>query len=191
MKRHVPPMRLAAMVLVVVGVSVQAASGAGPPFTDPVGDTSAADAEWVTVTDNAAGLFSFRVKFRNRLSLLPNDRIYLYLNTDRNRSTGRTSTGPSAKYGADYLVFLTGKDRSYGVYRVLQGGNDLKFMKTTTSSSRCCASGQWKFLINGREIGNPRAFDFYVYTSYIDPAKRRFDYAPTEGVYTYQLTGGK
>ena len=191
MKRYFKPMRLAAIVLLVVGVSVQVAAGAGPPFTDPVGDTSAADAEWVTVTDDAAGQLSFRVKFRNRLSLLPNDRIYLYLNTDRNRSTGRTSAGPSAKYGADYLVFLTGKNRSCGVYRVLQGGKDLKFMKTTTSSSRCCASGQWKLSVNRREIGNPRAFDFYVYTSHIDPAKRRFDYAPTEGVYTYQLTVGK
>jgi hypothetical protein len=180
-------LRLAVPALVVVGVLVEAAVGAGPPYNDPVGDTSAADVQWVTVTNSATGLLSFRIKLNNRGSVQPNDRMFLYLNTDRKSSTGDTYA-PRDKHGADYYVYLTGKTKKYIVARLT--GNKSTLLPRGTSKSDCCLSGQWTFSINAKEIGNPKAFDFYVHTKYQDPAKKRFDYAPTKGLYSYQLTGG-
>ncbi len=176
---------LAALALAVV---VQTAA-AGSLYTDAVGDTTAADVEQVIVTNDSAGQITFLVKFRNHPTALKNDRFLIYPNTDRKSTTGGTSGVSPAKDGADYIFFLTGGSHTISAYHLMRG-QPPKFFNAKTLKSTCCSSG-WLFSINRREIGNPKVFDFYVYTQYVDPSKKRFDYAPSRGVYKYTLTGLK
>jgi hypothetical protein len=199
-------LRMFAPVLLLVGVLVQTA-GAGSGYKDLAGDSAWADVVSVAVTDNAIGLITFKTKFSDgsKLSVGKDDGLYLFVNADRNRSTGRTvktaakygGDGGKEKYGADYVLVLRFTDTypahrsgatSYDVER-LSGSTSTSF-KTTAAKSRCCAQG-WEFSINKRELGSPKAFEFYVWSlSLADPNKPRWDYAPSKGVYTYKVTGG-
>jgi hypothetical protein len=194
MKLSPSRLRTIAVVLVLVGLVAQTA-GAASSFKDPAGDSAWADVVSVAVTDDASGLLTFRTSFSSgsKLSVGKDDGLYLFLNTDRNRSTGRTAKtgakyggdGGKEKYGADYVFFVRFK-----VHDVVRLSGTKSTSVKTTAKSRCCSQG-WEFSINKRDIGSPKAFEFHVYTlGLADPNKPRWDYAPNKGIYTYKLTGG-
>lgn len=91
----------AAIAVFAVCVSA-AAAGNSQTFLDSTGeDPSAPDITSVVVSNDDAGLITFKVNVSNRPALTSDMEFDLYVNTDAN-----TSTGDPQSYGADYLILL-------------------------------------------------------------------------------------
>lgn len=79
------------------------ASGAGEAstFTDPQGDAvaGAADITQVVVSNDLDGNITFAVSLADRTTLTPDDLLFIFLNTDKNTSTGVA--------GIDYAIVVT------------------------------------------------------------------------------------
>jgi hypothetical protein len=168
----------AAFVLVGLAVTVGVANAAGTAktYADPAGDSPfALDISRVTVADAKGGLITFTVRLRPA-ARRPGDQLFLYLDTDLNRSTGTS--------GLDYAVLFEGGPNTYTVAS-LAGANPVR-VSAKSARSRCCAAG-WVFSINRRELGNTKAFDFSVSTDFKVPGVRK-DRAPNTGLFRYRLS---
>ena len=91
-------------------------------YTDPAGDADeglAPDLTGITAFNSSAGALGFRIGYANRACGGPGDSLALFLDVDRNPSTG-SSTG-----GFEYALFLDGSTPGYW------------------DSARCRAGGAW------------------------------------------------
>src|SRR5688572_15484729 len=92
---------LAALAVLLCLIAAQAAAGATPTtrlspanhnprqFADAAGDSAGApDVTTTTVSNNSAGVITFRITLPNRTALNANDLVFVGLDTDRNQSTG-------------------------------------------------------------------------------------------------------
>jgi hypothetical protein len=71
-------------------------------FNDSVGEDSAApDITSVVVSNDDAGLITFKIAISNRPALTPDMTVLLFLDTDQ-----QTSTGDQTSFGADYVIEL-------------------------------------------------------------------------------------
>lgn len=177
--------RLIAAALVVASV-VAPVGGAGraansTTFIDPSGDNPggrAADITTVTITSDDAGTIRFRVLTPNRPTLQSDDALVIYLNTDRDKSTGQT--------GSEFRIYVFGGSRSIGLAH--WNGSAWDEGTPHASFSGSFASGLTA-AVNASELGGTMAFDFFVVTLFAgsDP-----DYAPSDatdgGRWTYSLT---
>jgi hypothetical protein len=121
-------------------------------YTDPSGDSAAGpDIVEVTLT-SVGGTLTVEIDIGNRAALLPGpgDEVALYLNTDRNLSTG-------SFFGVDYLIqaFSTGlrmqrwTGSSYAVY-------------APASFSGSFGNGVLRASVHLDEIGSPEVFDHFA-----------------------------
>ncbi len=169
-------MALAAMALIVTG-----SAGADQSYTDPQGDAGVGtDIVAVTVRNDAAGNLSFQVGSAS--PIVSNHAIAIFVNADRNKSTGASSTGD------DFVMF---GGPATGV--AFAAWNGSQFVATNPPSYHVGAatSNVTDFRISKADLGNTSGFDFAVISVSEDPPDPNlhfWDYAPNAGVYTYTLT---
>lgn len=90
-----------AMPTTALAKSAQA-QGNSQTFTDSTGeDPNAPDITTVVVSNDDAGLVTFKINIGNRPTLAADMVVFLYLDTDQKATTGDTSS-----FGADYLIAL-------------------------------------------------------------------------------------
>lgn len=171
-------------VAVAAAIFVAAAYAVDPPpkaFTDPAGDAgAAADIGEVDVGNTSAGQYTFRVGLNTAYAA--DGEFWLYLNTDRNESTG----DPDA-LGADYLLFEDETERTF--YFLSWNGSDWADATSTTASfvvstdaRRITAS------VNKSELGDTNGLDFFVVTSDPTGGDGHYDDAPSgSGTWSYDF----
>jgi hypothetical protein len=144
-------------------------------YTDPTGDSqSAPDVTTVTVSNDAAGNTTFRVTIANRPALAPDDAVLIWLDSDRNPSTG--------SYGTDYVVAIAAS----GSELLKWDGTDfVRYQHGPFSGS--FSAGVATFIVNRVDIGNPASFDFWAGGSNGTGATFVFDSAPDQGLWTYTI----
>jgi hypothetical protein len=165
-----------------VGLSV-AGSGSAAVLQDPAGDSGAApDVTSVTVTNDARGRITFRLALANRpggleASDAAHDLVYVFLNTDRNASTGDVD-------GDDYLLQLAGD--GFGVAR--WGGSGYTVL--AIPSARATRNGGTVALtIASEHLDGTRGFRLSVVSVRIaGAALQSGETAPDTGRWTYALT---
>jgi hypothetical protein len=98
-------MLLAALVVVVPTSAVArnaVADGNSQTYTDSTGeDPSAPDITSVVVSNDDAGMITFKINISNRPALTPDMLMLIYLDTDQKATTGDTGS-----LGAEYLIGL-------------------------------------------------------------------------------------
>jgi hypothetical protein len=161
----------AALALLAPG-SVPAAT----TFPDSSGEVPAGpDIAAVTVSNDAAGLLTIRVDVRNR-QLIGSSEVVVGLDTDANRSTGRTGQWGGIEYAIDLSSNLGG---------ALGRWNGSQWDWGTPQSTFGCsyAAGAATFRVNVRELGNTKRFNFYAAVEEGDLV----DVAPDNGMYFYAV----
>ena len=171
-------------VLIVVAAALSAslamltgAASAAQTYTDPSGDSgTAADITSVNVSNDAAGKITFVLSFANRTAPTPDDVFAIFLDTDKNASTGDTRFG-----GADYAIFVDNGDRTVDMLRWT--GTD--YGDTPDSTVR--TSDGRTIEVNRSELGNAAGFNFLVFA--INQAGDQIDLAPNAPPpFAYDLT---
>jgi hypothetical protein len=170
------------LIFVSLGVLILAFSGSAGGVTREFMDLypesccpNALDIEKVTVSD-PAGNFSIDVRTPNYMNLTPDDRLDVYLNTDRNWGTGW--------FGADYALIIQQAPSNCGVYgwagsnwSLVRGLGTCPFNRGTT------------FVFSRADVGNPPAFDFWVATYWpLPPNHTESDRAPNSGSWLFDYT---
>jgi hypothetical protein len=142
--------------------------------TDPAGDSGTApDITRVEVTADAARRFTFGVSLPNRASgLEANELLLVFLDTDRNSSTG--------DLGGDYRILLG------SVYN-LSRWTGSAWERLATPTSRARRSGDvYIFEFDAADFGSPTTFNFSADARRIvNDRIERSDRAPDRGDYTY------
>ena len=174
---------LLSILAVAVGISVghavaspTAAEEQG--YTDPNGDGGAGtDITNLTVRNDASsGVISIQVVSAS--AVVANHAIAIYIDSDRNQSTGRD--------GDEYWMFggpLVGT--------AFFAWNGSAWAETNPASFSAAQVGGNinEFRFNKADIGNVSGFNFVAVSISIDPPKINFwDAAPDRGYYSYDLT---
>jgi hypothetical protein len=167
---------------IVLGLSaIPSATGAGSTsFNDTIGDANgAADVKTVVVSNDDSGQVTIRVNV-DALPRPSDTRVFVFLDTDRNRATGDANAA-----GADYAFLDDSSDSSYSVGR----WNGSAWDDPPSSTARVFADGGGvTFSINKSDLGDTSAFDFWVRTRLGDPSGTAADSAPDGGdLWTYTL----
>ena len=140
---------LGAMVaLLLFGAS---GAGAASTFTDPQGDAvaGAADITQVVVSNDLDGNVTFAVTIADRTTFTPDDLLFIFLNTDKNTSTGVA--------GIDYAIVVT----SAGAALVRASGTTFAPAPQTTLT---LADNNKTIKINRSEVGDTTGFAGLVVT---------------------------
>ena len=146
-------------------------------FNDPAGDSgTAADVSGVSVANTNDGQYTFDVTL---LTDYPADgQFYLYLDTDKNPSTGDES-------GADYVVWDDFADHAADLYT--WNGSDWGDTPEDTFSFE--VGGDHRSLtasVNKSELGGSTAFSFFVVATNADETDGHYDDAPNgTGMWDY------
>jgi hypothetical protein len=131
--------------------TVQATSNS-KTFTDSTGeDPNAPDITTIGVSNDNAGLITFKVNISNRPTLTDDMVVLLFLDTDR-----KASTGDSQSQGADYVLQL---DPS-GVALFKWNGSDFKTAPSQSSVTFGYGSAGATIHASARDLGNTKAFNF-------------------------------
>jgi hypothetical protein len=166
-------------------------------FTDPTGDAEedAPDITGGSVALATDGTLTFTVAIPGMTFFGPNNAVAMFLDTDRNRSTGQD--------GSDYVIDMTLAPNHLPVTYLYQSippqtSSDVEVDWTRVPSPSL--TGEWDpgvgvtFQIKAQELGVGTAFDFRAETSYFtgylhgDPGPIYYDYAPSPPDYfTFQL----
>jgi len=191
-------MRRSAVILAVVGAcAVSAAwqftpSAVAAPFEQhAVSEQGHADAAWdadgglapdltaITAFDNASGALGFRIGYANRACAGTGDSVAIYLDVDRNPSTGSPSSG------FDYALLLDGSTRGASVAQ----WNGSSFATTSIPAAAGCSSARSpsadSLVVVASRLGIGSSFDFAVQTTLSVNAQPYHDYA---GPFAYTLT---
>jgi hypothetical protein len=162
-------------------------------FQDSTGENPAApDITSIVVSNDDAGMVSFRVNVPNRAQLGQDMLFEIWVDTDNNAATGDPELG-----GADYVLQLVRGE--IALYR--WDGTD--FTRRFGDPSAVTLSFSYQagltVRISSAELGNTRAFKFFVFaisglvidpvTGDIDGANAQADVAPGGGVglYPYEV----
>ena len=151
---------VAALVAVLSVAPAQGGVQAHNPIevTDPAGDSSGApDITRVTVANDLAGSILFVVQVGNRSGFVANDVVAIFIDADRNATTGNAA-------GADYAIGFDGAVPGIGLVK----WNGTTFEDTTTTTLRGAWSSGYVALIDRAELGSTTAFDFQVVTVLVD-----------------------
>jgi hypothetical protein len=187
-----------------VGVALLAApSGAGSSparvasnsqtYTDSTGDTTGADIGTTVVSNDDAGMLTFKVGIANRPTLTQDMDVEIYVDTDNNSATGNQDFVP----GADYVIQLI--QNTVNLFK--WDGTDFTRRfgdPSAVTLSYSYASGP-TIKISAAELGNTKQFrfiEFAVSGIVFDPTTNQPDFtnsvadsAPDygSGFYSYQV----
>ncbi len=173
----------AALTLVLATVASSRPDAGFTPvvFSDPAGDSgTAADLTSVSVTNDAAGAYSFGVGFAT--PLVSTSVVDIYLDTDLN-----TATGDPQALGADYVIEDVEADNSFGFYK--WDGTQWSFVTTTAVAVSSTADLKGlKFDLGASDLGNTKGFNFFVESIDGDGSAGRIDDGPSgSGSWQYKL----
>lgn len=171
MFRRVLPAALAAAAIAAAAASA-APAPAPTSFADPVGDNGAApDLAGVTVSNDAAGGYTFDVTFATDYAA--DGQFYLYLDTDRD-----TGTGDQDELGADYLIYDDHAQHAADLYK--WNGSDWGDTPEDTLDFEVGSDVRsLGITVNKSELGGSGAFDFFVVASDADGSDGHYDDAPS------------
>ena len=159
----------------VLGLLLFGAAGANAAqtFTDASGDAkgAAADVTQVAVSNDFDGKITFSITFANRTSLDADDQLFIYLDADKNGSTGPN--------GTEYAIGV----RSTGAE--LFQGTDSTFT-AAPASTLGTADGGRTIRINRSDLGATIGFTFYVVSTLASDGTARDD-APDTSAWAYDL----
>ena len=170
-------------LLAIAGAAVGSSSSNSTVFEDASGDNrDGADVTRVRVTNQDDGQLVFEITLPNRESLVGSELIVLYMDTDRNGSTGSSGTdfviGTYARTGRVYIDKWTGT----AFTRQRQSLDSAFSPRTLTLRAR-----QSELALSGW-------FDFSIVTwasPYTGPESAIFgDRAPNSGRYRHSMTPG-
>jgi hypothetical protein len=150
-----------------------AGANAAQTFTDASGDAkgAAADVTQVAASNDFDGNLTFSITFANRTSLDPDDQLFIYLDADKN-----VSTGPN---GTEYAIGV----RSTGA-ELLQGTGST--FAPAPASTLGTADGGRTIRINRSDVGATTGFVFYVQSRLVSDGTASDD-APDRGAWAYDL----
>lgn len=156
-------------------------------FQDSVGeDPTAPDITTIVVSNNDAGMISFRIGIPNRPSYTRDVAVFIFMDSD-----GNPSTGDQDAFGADHVIqLLLGE-----ILLFRWDGADYTLSPTQTSLAYSWTGGA-TISVNASDLGNTRRFGFDVTAvsglvfddaGGIDPTNAKRDFAPAVGFYTYEV----
>jgi hypothetical protein len=153
-------------------------------YSDPAGDNdpAAPDITTITISNDDAGVIEMKVTLANRPTLEPGDELLVYLDTDRNETTGCTALGAEYAFAA---VGDTGPDDLFGVARCVGSALEI-FPAASFGGEFDGATGRVSFRIAAGELGNPTGFYFPMLADFQQTA---FDVALVTGDYVVVLPG--
>lgn len=173
---------VASALSIAVGLAVGSAvaspdAAVDKEYTDPSGDGRVGtDITNLTVRNDTSGGISIQVVSAS--PIVANHAIALYVDSDRNQSTGSD--------GDDYWMF---GGPLVGTGFFAWNGSD--YVETTPASFYVgrAAANITEFRFNRADIGNVSGFNFVAVSISIDPPDVNFwDGAPDRGYYSYDLT---
>jgi hypothetical protein len=159
-------------------------------FPDSLGeDPASADITTVAVSNDDAGLITFKINISNRPALTSDMSVALFLDTDRN-----ASTGDQQSFGAEYLIELDPGVVSLfkwngSTYPAAPSQSTLIFSYDSTGAT---------IKINATDLGGTKGFNFVALTvtglatapnGDADITNAHFDFAPDRGhgTFAYQV----
>lgn len=204
MTRVVRPLRRPGLVLAAVAALIAlpliasgalASPGSGTAlaantttYQDSVGeDPASPDITTIVVSNDDAGTLTFKVNIPNRPQLSQDMGFFMDIDSDANQATGDPQN-----FGADYIVqLLLGE-----ILLFKWDGTDYRISATQSSLAYSWTAGP-TIRINASDLGNTRklAFDAFAVsgiafdptTGAIDCSQCHRDFAPTVGLYPFQL----
>jgi hypothetical protein len=149
------------------------------------------DITTIVVSNDDAATITFRINTPSKAQYSPDVAIVMFLDSDANQATGDPES-----LGADYIIQLIQGE----ILLFKWDGSDFSLSATQASLSYSWSSGP-TIRINASDLNNTRKFNFDVTavanivfdptTGAIDCANCKRDFAPTIGLYTYQVKVGK
>ena len=123
-------------------------------FNDSVGEDSAApDITSVVVSNDDAGLVTFKIAISNRPALTPDMTVLLYLDTDQNASTGDATSG-----GSEYAIEL-----DPGSVALFQwNGSDYVSAASQSSVTFAYDATGATIRASAADLGKTKAFNFFA-----------------------------
>lgn len=157
-------------------------------YQDSTGeDPAAPDITTIVVSNDDAGLITFRINVSNRAQLTRDVAAIMFLDSDSNQATGDPDN-----LGADYILQLILGEALLFKW----DGADYTLSATQASLTNSWASGP-TIRINASDLGNTRRLSFDVLvlsglvfddaTGAIDCTNCKRDFAPTVGFYQYEI----
>jgi hypothetical protein len=174
---------LVTLAVVFASACVLTSALADTAFTDPAGDAAdAPDVTGVTVSNDTGGNILFHIALTN---FTPESRVTIYLDTDKNASTGED--------GADYQLLLDHSADPAQSGWMMGQWNGTAWTDAPLHATVAVSSNETyaDFRINKSELGGTSGFAFQVWTKrYVADAVTARDYAPdgTLSTWTYDLT---
>ena len=147
---------LAAMVVAVPTSALAknaTAKANSQTFTDSIGeDPSAPDITSVVVSNDDAGLVTFKINISNRPALTADMSVLLFLDTDQ-----QAATGDSSSFGAEYAIEL-----DQGSVTLLKwNGSDYVTAPSQSSVTFGYDSTGATIRASAADLGNTKAFNFF------------------------------
>jgi hypothetical protein len=173
---------LAALAASSLAFAVEPALGAAPAtYADAVRDAArgAPELTTVVVTNDDAGAIRFRINVANQPRLARDSTLELFLDTDRN-----PTTGDPLSLGADYRFALDGASHTFDFARWDGAQFD------SSASSGTVEVWYWSgvsITINRSELGGTGALAFWIRARGSDRAS---DAAPDRETWAYDLVAG-
>lgn len=188
---------IAVAVVTLPTVASGALSGSSAPalaaanstsYQDSTGeDPAAPDITTIVVSNDDAGMITFRINVPNRPQLTPDMAAFMFIDGDANQGTGDPDN-----LGAEYIIQLIQGE----VILFKWDGSDFTLSSTQSSLTHSWSGGA-TIKISASDLGNTRRFGFDAnilsglvfdpVTGELDATKVRRDSAPTFGFYTYQV----
>jgi len=157
-------------------------------YQDSTGeDPAAPDITTIVVSNDDAGMITFRINVPNRPQYTRDIATFMFLDSDANQATGDPQS-----LGADYIIQLFSGE----VILFRWDGTDFTVSATQASLSYSWSGGP-TIRINASELNNTRRLNFDVtvlsdivfdpVTGEPDFTNAKRDFAPTVGFFTYQV----
>jgi hypothetical protein len=123
-------------------------------FTDSTGeDPNAPDITTLAVSNDDAGLVTFKINISNRPALTADMSVLLFLNTDQQTATGEAQSG-----GTDYAIELD--QGSVGLFK--WNGSDFVAAPSQASVTFGYDATGATIRVSAADLGGTKAFDFFV-----------------------------
>jgi hypothetical protein len=160
-------------------------------FTDPAGDASGApDVTGVAITgDEATGMFTVSVIATGAVPASPDGlsrRVDVWLNTDKNDSTGSTSGN---EYGLDFGDDPADQRSGWDIGR--WDGTAWQSVPESPTMRFAMQQSAMNWTFNKSDVGGATGFAVYVSTATYDAADKLIarDFAPNGGRWVFDLSG--
>lgn len=178
--RRLAAWTVAALTACVLAAGAYAATSPPMSFTDEAGDSgTAADITKVDVSNDDAGNFIFDVAFATAYG--STHELWIYIDSDNNPATGDPQLD-----GTDYAFYDDHASHGFDLeqWNGTAWGEAPSFDTGSFSIAQDNLSLTAK--INRSEIGNPDAFNFFLFSGEGDQTQGHYDFAPSgDGTYHY------